>query len=75
MNRVASFCVKHEIEVPKMDKEVNESGTSLRRKHKVTNKHYYHVEIFLAAIDAILAEMNRQFSEVSSELLSMHVSL
>uniref|UniRef100_A0A0E0C1Q6 DUF4371 domain-containing protein n=1 Tax=Oryza meridionalis TaxID=40149 RepID=A0A0E0C1Q6_9ORYZ len=69
MNRVASFCVKHEIKVPKMVKEVNERGTSTRRKYKVTIKHYYHVEIFLAAIDAILAEMNRRFSEVSSDLL------
>ena len=31
--------------------------------------HYYNVEIFLAAIDAILSEMNHRFTEVSSELL------
>jgi hypothetical protein len=31
--------------------------------------HFYNVEIFLAAIDAILTEMNHRFSEVSSELL------
>jgi hypothetical protein len=31
--------------------------------------HYYHVELFLVAIDAILTEMNHRFSEVSSELL------
>ena len=31
--------------------------------------YFYHVEIFLAAIDAILTEMNYRFSEVSSELL------
>jgi hypothetical protein len=52
-----------------MDKEINIRGTSRRRKQKVTNKHYYHVEIFLVAIDAILTELNHQFSETSSELL------
>ena len=31
--------------------------------------HYYHVEIFLVAIDAILTELNHRFSETSSELL------
>jgi hypothetical protein len=31
--------------------------------------HYYHVELFLVAIDAILTEMNYRFSEISLELL------
>ena len=64
-----SFCDKNEIEVPDMDKEVNARGTSVRRRQKVTNMHFYHVEIFLAVIDAIMSEMNHRFSEVSSELL------
>ena len=67
--RVKSFCDKNQIKVPNMDKEVNARGTSARRRQKVTNMHFYHVEIFLAAIDAILTEMNHRFSEVSSELL------
>lgn len=58
-----------------MDKEVNARGTSARRRQKVTNMHFYHVEIFLAAIDAILSEMNHRFSEVSSELLSCMAAL
>src|SRR6266540_7424696 len=37
--------------------------------------HFYKVEIFLAAIDAILTEMNHRFSEVSSELLVCMASL
>jgi len=67
--RVKSFCDKNQIKVPNMDKEVNARGTSARRRQKVKNMHFYHVEIFLAAIDAILIEMNHRFSEVSSELL------
>jgi hypothetical protein len=69
LKKVITFCEKHEIEVPDMDKEINVRGTSRRRKQKVTNMHYYHVELFLDAIDAILTEMNHRFSEVSSELL------
>ena len=67
--RVKEFCDKNEIEVPDMDKEINARGISARRKQKVTNMHFYHVEVFLAAIDAILSEMNHRFGEVSSELL------
>ena len=67
--RVKTFCDKNKIEVPNMDKEINARGTSTRRKQKVTNMHFYHVEVFLAAIDAILSKMNHRFGEVSSELL------
>ncbi|XP_002453726.2 uncharacterized protein LOC8077754 [Sorghum bicolor] len=69
LKRVITFCEKNEIEVPDMDKEINVRGTSRRRKQKVTNMHYYHVELFLVAIDALLTEMNHRFSETSSELL------
>jgi hypothetical protein len=67
--RVKLFCDKNEIKVPNMEKEVNARGTSARRRQKVTNMHYYSVDIFLAAIDAIMSEMNHRFNEVSSELL------
>ncbi|XP_066392414.1 uncharacterized protein [Miscanthus floridulus] len=63
LRKVKTFCEKNEIEVPDMDKKINVRGTSRRRKQKVTNKHYYHVEIFLVAIDAILTEL------ISLELL------
>ncbi|CAN6315813.1 unnamed protein product [Urochloa humidicola] len=69
LKRVKLFCDKNQIKVPNMDKEVNARGISARRRQKVTNMHFYHVEIFLAAIDAILTEMNHRFSEASSELL------
>ena len=73
--KVKLFCDKNEIKVPNMDKEVNARGTSARRRKKVTNLHYYNVEIFLAAIDAIMSEMNHRFNEVSSELLVCTASL
>ncbi|KAG2630629.1 hypothetical protein PVAP13_3KG538480 [Panicum virgatum] len=69
LKKVKTFCERNEIEVSDMDDEINVRGTSRRRKQKVTNMHYYHVEIFLVAIDAILTELNHRFSETSSELL------
>jgi hypothetical protein len=69
LKKVKIFCEKNEIEVLDMDKEINVRGTSRRRKQKVTNMHYYHVEIFLVAIDAILTKLNHRFSEISSKLL------
>ncbi|KAJ1257010.1 hypothetical protein BS78_K238300 [Paspalum vaginatum] len=75
LKRVKTFCAKNEIEVPDMDKKINAGGTSTRRRQKVTNMHFYHVEIFLAAVDAILSEMNHRFGEVSSELLVCMASL
>ncbi|KAJ1265154.1 hypothetical protein BS78_08G058000 [Paspalum vaginatum] len=69
LKRVKTFCAKNEIEVPDMDKKINARGTFARRRQKVTNMHFYHVEIFFSAVDAILSEMNHRFGEVSSELL------
>uniref|UniRef100_J3M5D5 DUF4371 domain-containing protein n=1 Tax=Oryza brachyantha TaxID=4533 RepID=J3M5D5_ORYBR len=66
--RAKEFCDKM-IEAPDMEKKINARGTSAHRKQNVTNMHFYHVEVFLAAIDAILSEMNHRFGEVSSELL------
>ncbi|KAG2622341.1 hypothetical protein PVAP13_3NG269500 [Panicum virgatum] len=75
LKSVKLFCDKNDIKVPNMDKEVNARGTSARRRQKVTNMYYYNVEIFLAAIDAIMSEMNHRFNEVSSELLVCMASL
>jgi hypothetical protein len=33
-----------------MDKEVNARGTSTRRRQKVTNMHFYHVEFFFSTM-------------------------
>ena len=45
--RVKLFCDKNEIKVSDMDKKVNVRGTSAPRRQKVTNMHFYYVEIFL----------------------------
>jgi hypothetical protein len=75
LRRVKQFCNKHEIKVPDMEKEINARGTSTRRKQEVTNMHFYHVDIFLPEIDALLSEMNHRFGAVSSKLLVCMASL
>ena len=68
-NTVKSFCESNEIDVPSMDDRIGVKGKSARQKHKVTLLHYYRIDIFNVALDAIMAEMDHRFNEVSSELL------
>ncbi|KAH7655918.1 Ribonuclease H-like protein [Dioscorea alata] len=58
LEEVRSFCVAMSVSVPNMED-----------RQLVTYYHHYHVEIFIAAIDLLTAEMNNRFSETSTELL------
>ena len=64
-----AFCEQYEIDVPSMEDLIGVMGQSVRRKNKVTQYHYYKVDIFNVALDATLHEMNHRFNEVSSELV------
>ncbi|RLM87706.1 hypothetical protein C2845_PM04G28810 [Panicum miliaceum] len=55
---VASFCVKHQIEVPDMDGFYVPVGRPKRYFVKVSNLHRFHVEMFLSVIDMQLQELN-----------------
>ena len=68
-DQVKSFCEAYGISVPNMNDVIGVMGKSVRRKHTVTQHHYYKVDIFNAALDATMNEMNHRFNEVSSELL------
>lgn len=68
-NTVKSFCESNDIDVPSKDDHIGVKGKSIRRKHQVTLLHYYRIDIFSVALDAIMAEMDHRFNEVSSELL------
>ncbi|XP_052874622.1 uncharacterized protein LOC108450841 [Gossypium arboreum] len=61
---VSSFCQKHDIDVPNLDDDFVDRGRSRRKAHKVTNMHYYHVEIFYTIIDIQLQELNICFNEM-----------
>ncbi|XP_074346188.1 uncharacterized protein LOC141684955 [Apium graveolens] len=76
---VRSFCERHTILIPDMNAPYFDVLKSLRRQGKqkqmVTMEHHYRVEIFTAAIDQQLQELNNRFSEQMMELLILSASL
>ncbi|KAH0743254.1 hypothetical protein KY290_031247 [Solanum tuberosum] len=68
MDDVSSFCDKHDIVIPEMDASYF-PGKSKRKALDVTYSHHLRVEIFYAAIDLHLQELNNRFDAVSTDLL------
>uniref|UniRef100_A0A452YHH9 DUF4371 domain-containing protein n=1 Tax=Aegilops tauschii subsp. strangulata TaxID=200361 RepID=A0A452YHH9_AEGTS len=69
LQKVTSFCVKHDIELVDMDGLYDPIGRSPKFYEKATNLHYYHVDMFLDVIDSQLRELDGMFDEVNTELL------
>ncbi|XP_070050001.1 uncharacterized protein [Nicotiana tomentosiformis] len=65
---VSSFCDKNGIVIPKID-EKYALGKSKCKISTVTYSHHLYVEVFCAAIDLQLSELNNRFSEVNTDLL------
>nr|XP_016465262.1 PREDICTED: uncharacterized protein LOC107788120 [Nicotiana tabacum] len=74
IENVSSFCDKNGIVIPKMD-EKYALGKSKRKSSTVTYSHHLYVEVFCAAIDLQLSELNNRFSEVNIDLLLGMASL
>ncbi|XP_075504357.1 uncharacterized protein LOC142541778 [Primulina tabacum] len=71
LQEVKVFCSRNEIDVPDLDC-LYKIGRSCR---KTTIEHHYHFDVFNAAIDFILMELNTRFNESSVELLSPSTAL
>jgi hypothetical protein len=69
LDEVISFCNDKKIPVPNMDEVIPRWGRSRLDGNLITQEHHYRVDTFLAALDAIMTEMDHRFNEVSSELL------
>ncbi|CAO2831922.1 unnamed protein product [Amaranthus hypochondriacus] len=71
MNEVESFCVKRDIDIPRMDDlaPLRARGKSKRRLSDVTNEHYYRVNVFYTIIDMLMQELDCRFPEISTDLL------
>ncbi|CAL2236278.1 unnamed protein product [Prunus armeniaca] len=69
LGKVSIFCGNNDIDVPNMDDLFVPQGRSRRKAQKITNRHYYHVDLFLTIIDKKLVELNNRFTEVNTELL------
>ncbi|XP_024178087.1 zinc finger MYM-type protein 1-like [Rosa chinensis] len=76
LEKVESFCKQHDIDVPAMD---GQHSVSTRRRscqqRSITIEHHYRVDIFYAAIDFELVELNGRFSERAKDLLILSSSL
>ena len=69
LDEVKSFCIAKKIPVPNMDEPIPRWGRSRLDGNLITQEHHYRVNTFLAALDAIITEMDHRFNEVSSEIL------
>lgn len=74
LEEVVSFCSKLEIDVPDLAAPYFE-GRSRRRKRDVTVEHHFHNDIFVAAIDVQMMELNCRFGESTMELLTLSHAL
>nr|XP_016475904.1 PREDICTED: uncharacterized protein LOC107797516 [Nicotiana tabacum] len=74
INDASSFCAKHDIVIPEMDKNYH-LGKSKRRSSSVTYSHHLCVEVFNTVIYLQLSELNSRFDAVNSNLLLGMASL
>jgi hypothetical protein len=65
-----AFCLAKCIPIPNMSDQVPRFGRSRKGgRNNITQDHYFRVDIFYAAIDALTTEFDHRFNERSSELL------
>ncbi|XP_019085575.1 PREDICTED: zinc finger MYM-type protein 1-like [Camelina sativa] len=74
MNKVSSFCEKHNAEMLVME-DVFVDPRKPRRKTNITNLHHYKVNCFYTILDLQLQEFNDRFTEVNTDLLICMASL
>ncbi|XP_072147483.1 uncharacterized protein [Setaria viridis] len=72
LERVTSFCIKHDGEVAAMDGDYVPYGKSARyaRARNQTNDDHFRREVYIGFIDQISQELDNRFDEINMELLS-----
>ncbi|CAN6541607.1 unnamed protein product [Malus baccata var. baccata] len=66
---VEKFCEEHDITIHNMEDLHFVPGKSRRKAPKITNFHYYRVDLYFQVLDIQLKELNDRFNEVNTELL------
>ncbi|CAN6556767.1 unnamed protein product [Malus baccata var. baccata] len=66
---VERFCEEHDIIIPNMEDLHFVPIKSRRKAPKITNFHYYRVDLYFQVLDMQLKELNDRFNEVNTELL------
>ncbi|KAK9672877.1 hypothetical protein RND81_12G131500 [Saponaria officinalis] len=76
LQQVLLFCNNHDIEVPNMeDHYIYGRGRFRQPKDRVTILHYFRYDVFIAAIDSQLHELDFRFNDEMIELFSLSSSL
>ncbi|KAK9713266.1 hypothetical protein RND81_06G016100 [Saponaria officinalis] len=76
LQQVLLFCNNHDIEVPNMEDHYIYGRRRFRQpKDCVTYLHYFRNDVFIAAIDSQLHELDFRFNDEMIELLSLSSSL
>ncbi|XP_021728758.1 zinc finger MYM-type protein 1-like [Chenopodium quinoa] len=75
LQKVQSFCLKHDTQILDMQVAYSNIIRSRRNKDNITVEHHYRVDVFNAAVDQQLEELNSHFSERTTELLTLSASL
>lgn len=74
LESVVSFSKKFEIDIPNLSTRYIEGRGRNQRNH-ITMEHHYHFDIFNAAIDFQLQELNCRFGEMAVKLLTLSSAL
>ncbi|XP_073273333.1 uncharacterized protein [Primulina huaijiensis] len=72
LSHVKEVCVKYDIEIPHMEAHYK-SGTDRSCQHNdsITVEHHYRFDVFTAAIDFQIEELNNRFKDDAVELLKL----
>ncbi|XP_073057656.1 uncharacterized protein [Primulina eburnea] len=76
LSHVKEVCVKYDIEMPHMEARYK-SGTGRSCQHidSITVEHHYRFDVFTAAIDFQVEELNNRFKDEAVELLKLSCAL
>jgi len=66
LEKVSSFCIKHDIDILNMDDEYKLRGRSRRKSQGITNLHHFRYELFNNIIGMQLTELDDYFTETST---------
>ncbi|XP_057488502.1 uncharacterized protein LOC130774472 [Actinidia eriantha] len=74
--KVKLFCEKHDIEILDMSAQYNaRRGRSQHQRDQISIKHHFRVDVFIAAIDSQLQELNSRSRDDTMELLILSSAL
>ncbi|XP_073290420.1 uncharacterized protein [Primulina huaijiensis] len=76
LSHVKEVCVKYNIEIPHMEAHYKSgTGRSCQHNDSITIEHHYQFDVFIAAIDFQIEELNNRFKDDAVELLKFSCAL